>query len=199
MPMRCNCRKTCFDVGCRGPPSVRRRFPPTRRACELPCQRHLASTMSLNWSRPCMRSTRPVLVLVHGWGMNARVFDVLAQLLAGDFDVRALDLPGHGGRSGQSNNSLQDWADDLAEQVPEGSTVLGWSLGGQVVLRAAACRSSGHAVALSQLADTWRVRSKITVAAAAPALLGPAAGARRGLVGWIDDSARNRLASADAA
>jgi len=84
-----------------------------------------------------MRSTRPVLVLVHGWGMNARVFDVLAQLLAGDFDVRALDLPGHGGRSGQSNNSLQDWADDLAEQVPEGSTVLGWSLGGQVVMRAA--------------------------------------------------------------
>ena len=84
-----------------------------------------------------MRSTKPILVLVHGWGMNARVFDVLAQLLADDFDVRAFDLPGHGGRNSQPNNSLQSWADDLTEQVPEGSTVLGWSLGGQVVMRAA--------------------------------------------------------------
>jgi pimeloyl-[acyl-carrier protein] methyl ester esterase len=84
-----------------------------------------------------MRSTKPILVLVHGWGMNARVFDVLAQLLGDDFDVRALDLPGHGGRNSHPNNSLQSWADDLTKQVPEGSTVLGWSLGGQVVMRAA--------------------------------------------------------------
>ncbi len=84
-----------------------------------------------------MRSTRPVLVLVHGWGMNARVFDVLAQWLAGDFDVLALNLPGHGGRNALPDNSLQAWAADLAEQVPEGSTVLGWSLGGQVAMRAA--------------------------------------------------------------
>src|SRR3569832_126537 len=137
MPMPYSCRKTCCIVGCWCPPSVRRRFPPTRRVCALPCQRHIAPTISLNWSRPCMRSTKPILVLVHGWGMNARVFDVLAQLLADDFDVRALDLPGHGGRNCLLNNSLQSWADDLTEQVPEGSTVLGWSLGGQVVMRAA--------------------------------------------------------------
>ena len=84
-----------------------------------------------------MPSPRPVLALVHGWGMNARVFDSLAALLAADFEVRALDLPGHGGRAALAHNTLQDWADDLARQLPEGATLLGWSLGGQVAMRAA--------------------------------------------------------------
>lgn len=80
---------------------------------------------------------RPVLALVHGWGMNARVFDTLAELLADDVEVRALDLPGHGGREPLANNTLQSWADDLARQLPDGATLLGWSLGGQVAMRAA--------------------------------------------------------------
>jgi len=84
-----------------------------------------------------MPSPKPVLALLHGWGMNARVFDALAELLAADFDVRALDLPGHGGRGAPADNSLQAWADDLAQQLPEGTTLLGWSLGGQVAMRAA--------------------------------------------------------------
>ena len=84
-----------------------------------------------------MPSPKPVLALVHGWGMNARMFDALADLLASEFDVRALDLPGHGGRDAQADNSLQTWADDLARQLPDGATLLGWSLGGQVAMRAA--------------------------------------------------------------
>jgi pimeloyl-[acyl-carrier protein] methyl ester esterase len=69
--------------------------------------------------------------------MNARVFDILASLLANEFDVRPLELPGHGGRPALPQNTLQAWADDLAEQLPEGALVLGWSLGGQVAMRAA--------------------------------------------------------------
>ena len=84
-----------------------------------------------------MPSPEPVLSMVHGWGMNARVFDTLTKLLADDFDVRALNLPGHGGRKPLANNTLQSWADDLAQQLPEGTTLLGWSLGGQVAIRAA--------------------------------------------------------------
>ena len=80
---------------------------------------------------------KPVIALVHGWGMNARVFDTLAERLADDFDVRALDLPGHGGRTALAVNSLRNWADDLASQLPPHSTLLGWSLGGQVAMRAA--------------------------------------------------------------
>ena len=84
-----------------------------------------------------MPSPKPVLALVHGWGMNARVFDTLVELLAGDFEVRALDLPGHGGRDALPHNTLQSWADDLARQLPDNVTLLGWSLGGQVAMRAA--------------------------------------------------------------
>ncbi|MBI1285496.1 MAG: alpha/beta fold hydrolase [Thiobacillus sp.] len=80
---------------------------------------------------------KPVLALVHGWGMNARVFDALAGLLADDFEVRAHDLPGHGGRDASLQNTLQAWADDLAQQLPDGATLLGWSLGAQVAMRAA--------------------------------------------------------------
>jgi pimeloyl-[acyl-carrier protein] methyl ester esterase len=84
-----------------------------------------------------MRSPKPVLALVHGWGMNARVFDALADLLADDFDVHALALPGHGGRAALAENTLRTWADDLAQQLPDHATLLGWSLGGQVAMRAA--------------------------------------------------------------
>lgn len=84
-----------------------------------------------------MPSPRPVLALVHGWGMNVRVFDALAGLLASDFEVRAFDLPGHGGRENAADNTLQGWADDLAQQLPDKTTLLGWSLGGQVAMRAA--------------------------------------------------------------
>ena len=81
--------------------------------------------------------SRPVLALLHGWGMNARVFDMLAACLADDFELRALSLPGHGGREVLPHNTLQSWAADLAQQLPERSTLLGWSLGGQVAMRAA--------------------------------------------------------------
>lgn len=84
-----------------------------------------------------MRSIKHTLVLVHGWGMNAHVFDGLAESLADDFEVLALNLPGHGGRAALPRNTLQDWADDLAQQLPERATLLGWSLGGQVAMRAA--------------------------------------------------------------
>ncbi|OYW19926.1 MAG: hypothetical protein B7Z54_02600, partial [Sphingobacteriales bacterium 12-47-4] len=36
-----------------------------------------------------------------------------------------------------TENTLQAWADDLAQQLPDGATLLGWSLGGQVAMRAA--------------------------------------------------------------
>lgn len=84
-----------------------------------------------------MPSSKPIIAMVHGWGMNACVFDTLAERLTDEFDVRALNLPGHGGRAALSSNSLQSWADDLVSQLPVNTTLLGWSLGGQAAMRAA--------------------------------------------------------------
>ncbi|MCA1979868.1 MAG: alpha/beta fold hydrolase, partial [Thiobacillus sp.] len=102
-----------------------------------------------------MPSSEPVLVLLHGWGMHAGLFDGLRAALADDFDVRACTLPGHGGRALLADNSLAAWADDFASQLPDGATVLGWSLGGQVALRAAL--DHPHKIArLALLASTPR-------------------------------------------
>jgi len=40
--------------------------------------------------------TGPPLVLWHGWGLNLRVFDELRAELASEFELIAVDLPGHG-------------------------------------------------------------------------------------------------------
>src|SRR5512139_2704263 len=137
MPTRCGCRARCCSAACWCPPSARRRCPSTRRACASRCRPRTAQTMSRNWSGRCMNSPKPVLALLHGWGMNARVFDNLATRLADEFEVCALNLPGHGGRDVLVVNTLQDWADDLAQQLPDQAVLLGWSLGGQVAMRAA--------------------------------------------------------------
>ena len=75
--------------------------------------------------------------MLHGWGMNARVFDTLSARLAPEFDVHTHTLPGHGGRAVLTLNTLKSWADDLVNQLPARSTLLGWSLGGQIAMRAA--------------------------------------------------------------
>lgn len=84
-----------------------------------------------------MNRSKPVIALVHGWGMNARVFDTFVAALGADFDVELFNLPGHGGRAALADNALASWAADLAQTLPDGAIVLGWSLGGQVAMRAA--------------------------------------------------------------
>ena len=79
------------------------------------------------------------LVLWHGWGLNLRVFDSLRGALGAtgvSWRTEAVDLPGHG---------LSPWREEgsdavlarLVGSLPAGSTLLGWSLGGQFALRAA--------------------------------------------------------------
>lgn len=82
------------------------------------------------------------LVLLHGWALNLRVFDALAQALTGDFTVIAIDLPGHGRSAEAESLQREGWtlervATLLAPRLPRASIVLGWSLGGQVALQLA--------------------------------------------------------------
>ncbi len=87
------------------------------------------------------------LVLLHGWGMNLRVWHELAEALARRFRVIAIDLPGHG---------KSDW--DAAAYTPAAQAfrvhetlaplttryhLLGWSLGGQFALDLAAAMPAG--------------------------------------------------------
>ena len=75
------------------------------------------------------------VVLIHGWGLHAIVFDDIVPALLERFRVTVVDLPG----MGQSPLPNDDYTlDFLADQVlaimPEQAHLLGWSLGGLVAL-----------------------------------------------------------------
>lgn len=77
----------------------------------------------------------PDLVLLHGWGLHAIVFDDIMPALLERFRVTVIDLPG----MGQSPLPAGDYdLDFLCEQIapvlPGRCHLLGWSLGGLVAL-----------------------------------------------------------------
>jgi pimeloyl-[acyl-carrier protein] methyl ester esterase len=90
----------------------------------------------------------PPLVLLHGWGLNVRVWDELIPLLSPRFSVITVDLPGHGrsewdDRARTLSGMAQCVQDAIRSQAQQRAApplnVLGWSLGGQVALEWTAC------------------------------------------------------------
>ena len=77
------------------------------------------------------------LVLLHGWGLNLRVFDRLRAALGAEQRVLAIDLPGHGASPWAGQASGQQWLACIADLLPRAATLLGWSLGGQLALQLA--------------------------------------------------------------
>ena len=77
--------------------------------------------------------TKPALVLLHGVGLDHTMWEPLSTLLPGDIDVVSPDLPGHGGRPpARAGVTLADLADGVADEIPAGSHVVGFSLGALV-------------------------------------------------------------------
>lgn len=80
----------------------------------------------------------PDLVLLHGWGMNSAVWSPLLPVLSQRFRVTLLELPGHGGSEyDPACQTLGDWATACLQAAPPRAHWVGWSLGGQLALRAA--------------------------------------------------------------
>lgn len=78
----------------------------------------------------------PVLNVLHGWGMNAHLFDEWSIQLAQHFQVNLIDIPGHGLNHEQAFPEDLAAVADLAKDIPEGIW-LGWSLGGLLALNQA--------------------------------------------------------------
>lgn len=77
--------------------------------------------------------SKPALVLLHGVGLDHTMWAPVTALLQPDFEVLALDLPGHGGRSPAPDGvTLADLAEEVAGSVEPGSHVVGFSLGALV-------------------------------------------------------------------
>ncbi|HCB1498390.1 pimeloyl-[acyl-carrier protein] methyl ester esterase [Klebsiella oxytoca] len=72
------------------------------------------------------------LVLLHGWGLNAQVWDCITPELASHFTLHLVDLPGYGRSRGFGTQSLEEMAQQVQLKAPERAIWLGWSLGGLV-------------------------------------------------------------------
>ncbi|MCK4743433.1 MAG: pimeloyl-ACP methyl ester esterase BioH [Sulfuriflexus sp.] len=82
-------------------------------------------------------TSKPELVLLHGWGAHSGVWQTVLPILQKDFRVTCIDLPGHGNSPALADNGIDSWAKAVLEVAPEKSTWLGWSLGGLIGQRAA--------------------------------------------------------------
>ncbi|MBG7601338.1 MAG: pimeloyl-ACP methyl ester esterase BioH [Gammaproteobacteria bacterium] len=98
-------------------------------------------------------SGRP-LVLLHGWGMNAAVWQPLLPILSREWRVTLVELPGHGDSDSLPlDSSMDDWADACLQAAPPQAIWMGWSLGAQIALQAA-LREPQRLTALVMLAGT---------------------------------------------
>ncbi|RRD43070.1 alpha/beta fold hydrolase [Comamonadaceae bacterium OH3737_COT-264] len=87
------------------------------------------------------------LVLLHGWGLDRRVWLPLLPHLrdaAPHLPVYLADLPGYHG-SAYAGEDAQAVAHALATQLPPGCTLVGWSLGGMLAQLAASSEAGSTA------------------------------------------------------
>lgn len=88
------------------------------------------------------------LVLLHGWGMHGGAWDEVVAPLAARFRVHVVDLPGHGHSASVDAESFDHAVELLAQAVPPGSLLCGWSLGGLLAQRLATRPGALRALAL---------------------------------------------------
>ena len=83
-----------------------------------------------------IKSSKPNLVLLHGWGTSSDIWQPWLPFLAESYSITCIDLPGLGLStvSMHETYSLQSVVAALAQQVPKESVLLGWSLGGMLAI-----------------------------------------------------------------
>lgn len=72
------------------------------------------------------------LVMLHGWGLNAGVWQTVVERLTPHFCLHLVDLPGYGRSRDFAPMSVEQMVATLLPQAPEKALWLGWSLGGLV-------------------------------------------------------------------
>jgi pimeloyl-[acyl-carrier protein] methyl ester esterase len=88
-------------------------------------------TKKLTYTPKGRTGGEPLLVL-HGWGMNAFVWQMIAADLERNFQVIWLDLPGHGANHQVQANNLDEMIALILPVLTQPMHIMGWSLGGLV-------------------------------------------------------------------
>lgn len=81
------------------------------------------------------KTDKPVLVLLHGWGVNQGVWQTILADISPSVQVITPDIPGFG-RAQQLPQpcNFDTVLSELASQIPANSLVCGWSLGGLLAI-----------------------------------------------------------------
>jgi len=100
------------------------------------------------------------LLLVHGLGGSGETWSPIVPLLAGQREILTIDLPGHGGTAARADSgTFAGLADDLQDYIEQNALrdvdVVGFSLGGRLVLEMARRGCVGNVVALNP-GGFWR-------------------------------------------
>ena len=78
------------------------------------------------------------LVLLHGWGVNAEIWNPILDELKSQYDVTVLDFPGYGNASDYNGSySLDAITTEVLAHAPKKANWVGWSLGATVAMSAA--------------------------------------------------------------
>ncbi len=108
-----------------------------------------------------------LVLLLHGWGSNIKLFEATADLLSKGYKVIAMDMPGFG----ESQEPAEPWnVDDYVDFVLEflkdyefdKITLLGHSFGGRVIIKLAA-RDLDFKIEKAILVDAAGVKPKKTL------------------------------------
>ncbi len=89
-----------------------------------------------------IKGNGPPLVLIHGWGMHAGLFQPIVEKLKDRFTFYLIDLPGHGNSTSTADISELDTIANLITKkiqqlVSSEINLLAWSLGGLIAQRMA--------------------------------------------------------------
>lgn len=92
----------------------------------------------IEWDYTLEGENSDVLLFIHGWGIDKRIWRQQTKYFADDFKVLSLDLPGHGESTWQEAN-LADMAKDIFQFLEKNNitqiTTVGSSLGGLLTLK----------------------------------------------------------------
>ncbi|SNT29603.1 alpha/beta fold hydrolase [Rhodococcoides kyotonense] len=98
----------------------------------------------------------PTVVLLHGVGLDHRMWEPVTEILGDGYDVVTPDLLGHGDEApAPEGTTLDDLVDAVLGRIPDGAHVVGFSLGALVAQRIA-LRFPDRVASLTSVASVCR-------------------------------------------
>jgi len=88
------------------------------------------------------------LVLIHGWGVDSRIWKKFILHLEDEWRITCIDLPGYGAREKLVQVDIDQIVSSIEIDVPQNAVLFAWSLGGVIATKLASRRNDIKALVL---------------------------------------------------